>query len=67
MKRIFFSITAIILLSLTSAAQRPARFHCEQSDTTIITNALIRLDAIETSETQQLVAEAAKIFYGVLQ
>ena len=64
MKRIFFTISAITLLFLTSAAQRPARFHCEQSDTTVITNALIKLDAIETSETQRLVAEAAKIFVG---
>lgn len=62
MLRIILTISAITLLISSTLAQRPARFNSEQTDTTTITNILITLDKIDTSQPQILVAETAKHF-----
>lgn len=62
MLRISFTISAFILLISSAIAQRPARFHNEQTDTTTITNLLIKLDNANLPQLQTVVSEAAKYF-----
>ncbi len=64
MKRIFFTISAVFLSYSLTFAQRPARFNCEESDTTAITQILTNLNSIDTADSQRLVSEAAKHFVG---
>lgn len=57
-------ISLLFLAVFSAAAQRPTRFHNEKSDTTIITDILIKLDNEKYDNPQELVAAAGKMLLG---
>lgn len=63
MNRLFLIIITAVA-AISACAQRPVRFNNEKTDTTAITGILIKLDNIDKSTPQRLVAEAARMLVG---